>query len=149
MSRPIHDDVVLLLPRLRRYARVLTGNQRDADDLVVEAVRYAREEGRRPTLPRLMAISHALHRDAPAHRGRAVLARLQRSILRRPTDPLIERLDGLPLDERAALALVAVERFDYADVAEVLDVPVATAMETLARARARLRGASRETQRAP
>jgi len=148
MSPPNHDDVVLLLPRLRRYARVLTGNPREADDLVIEAVRYAREEGRRPALQRLMAIAHALHRDARVHRGRAVLERLQRSILRRRTDPLVEQLGALPLDERAALALVAVERFDYADVAEVLDVPVATAMETLARARSRLRGAVRESQRA-
>jgi len=77
-----------------------------------------------------------------------LVERLQRSILRRRTDPLVEQLGALPLDERAALALVAVERFDYADVAEVLDVPVATAMETLARARARLRGAARESQRA-
>jgi RNA polymerase sigma-70 factor (ECF subfamily) len=51
---------------------------------------------------------------------------------------MCERLLQLPIDEREVLLLVAVERLAYADIATLLDVPVATVLSTLARARARL-----------
>ena len=54
---------------------------------------------------------------------------------------MTRRLAALPVDERAVLALVAVEGLPYTDAAEVLDVPPATAMALLARARAHLRDA--------
>jgi RNA polymerase sigma-70 factor (ECF subfamily) len=150
MNRFSHDDVLAMLPRLRRYARVLTGNPADADDLVVAALRNARDDGRAATLQALMATVHALHRDARPHRARAMLGRLERSLGHRARNPVIERLALLPVDERAALALVAVERFAYADVAEVLDGPVATAMDIVARAHAHLAGdAPRKSHRVP
>jgi RNA polymerase sigma-70 factor (ECF subfamily) len=150
MNALSEDDVLPMLPRLRRYARVLTGDEAQGDDLVVRAIRYAREQARAPTLTGMMAIAHALQRDARPHPARTMLLRLERSLSLRACHPMMKRLASLPLDERAALALVAVEGFTYADVAEVLDVPVATAMETLARARARLRAdAPRESRRLP
>jgi RNA polymerase sigma-70 factor (ECF subfamily) len=48
------------------------------------------------------------------------------------------RVLRLPIEEREVLMLVAVERRSYADIANLLDVPIATVMSTLARARERL-----------
>ena len=54
------------------------------------------------------------------------------------TTELCTRLLRLPIEEREVLMLVAVERLSYADIAILLDVPVATVLSTLARARERL-----------
>ena len=53
---------------------------------------------------------------------------------------------GLPEEQRAVLALVAVEGLSYREAAEVLDTPIGTVMSRLARARAAL--ASRFAERA-
>jgi RNA polymerase sigma-70 factor (ECF subfamily) len=46
----------------------------------------------------------------------------------------------LPHDQQQALLLVCVEQFSYAEVAEVLHIPVGTVMSRVCRARATLRG---------
>jgi RNA polymerase sigma-70 factor (ECF subfamily) len=49
----------------------------------------------------------------------------------------VERaLAGLPHEQRAVLALVAVEGLSYRETAAVLDAPIGTVMSRLARARA-------------
>jgi RNA polymerase sigma-70 factor (ECF subfamily) len=135
-----------MLPRLRRYARVLTGDDASADDLVVEALAKARAQRHAPALARVMAILHALHREHAMRRGQVTLRRLERALRHAwpapRRNPVMTRLSGLPLEERAVLALVAVEQLAYTDVAEVLGVPVATAMAILVRARGHLRDGS-------
>jgi RNA polymerase sigma-70 factor (ECF subfamily) len=54
------------------------------------------------------------------------------------TGDMCSRLLRLPVEEREVLMLVAVERLSYADVAVLLDLPVASVLSTLARARAHL-----------
>ena len=51
--------------------------------------------------------------------------------LREVTDKMRE----LPEDQRAVLALVAVEGYSYKETAELLDIPVGTVMSRLSRAR--------------
>ena len=48
-ARLTRFDLVAALPRLRRYARVLTGDLVRADDLVLETL--ARARGAQPALP--------------------------------------------------------------------------------------------------
>ncbi len=51
----------------------------------------------------------------------------------------VERaLDSLPAEQRAVLALVAVEGLSYREAADVLETPIGTIMSRLARARAAL-----------
>jgi RNA polymerase sigma-70 factor (ECF subfamily) len=51
----------------------------------------------------------------------------------------VERaLEHLPAEQRAVLALVAVEGLSYREAAEVLETPIGTVMSRLARARAAL-----------
>jgi RNA polymerase sigma-70 factor (ECF subfamily) len=144
MPSAVPDDLMRLLPRLRRYARLLSADDDAADDLVLLAIERALDgtRARTPALHEAMAIVHALHREGTARRGRTMLRRLERTLLHRRPAPggMVAQLRSLPIDERAVLALVAVEGFAYGDVAAVLGVPVATAMELLVRARGRLRG---------
>lgn len=132
-----------MLPRLRRYARVLAVQADAADDLVARAlaqVRHTRSVAASP-VP-LMAIVRRLHHAdrAPGDRERAHP---------RPSeahdDPgthgagVLARLWQLPTDEREVLLLVAVERLAYDDVAGLLGVPAATVIARLTSARANLR----------
>jgi RNA polymerase sigma-70 factor (ECF subfamily) len=48
-------------------------------------------------------------------------------------------MQALPLDQREALLLVAVEEMSYAEAASTLSIPVGTLMSRLARGRAALR----------
>jgi DNA-directed RNA polymerase specialized sigma24 family protein len=123
-----------MLPRLRRYARVLTGRPDAADDLVADTLSQARRtrgaRGRSSTVS-VMAIMHRLHESrrpseaapsGPASHDNGVIALLWQ----------------LPVHEREVLMLVAVEKLTYEEVAALLEVPPATVMARLSRARQRL-----------
>jgi RNA polymerase sigma-70 factor (ECF subfamily) len=66
---------------------------------------------------------------------------------------LLAALHRLGADQREALLLVCVEQLSYAEVAEVLRVPVGTVMSRVCRARATLRrfleGGGRDGGEAP
>jgi len=148
-------DVVAHLDALRRYARILTRNGPEADDLVQGALLRAleRQEGFRDGSDLrvwLMSILHNHHidrlrsdgaataRDAawadlepgfapPAGEHAARLDRVRRAVL------------ALPRDQREALHLLAVEGLSVAEAATILSVPAGTVMSRVGRARAALR----------
>lgn len=152
---PFRFDVVGQLPALRRYARALTRDDGDAEDLVHDALVRAYE--RRGTfapgrdLKRwLLSIVH----NAFIDRGRVRAAETRRlAELAAPVeiaaDPAQEHhlrlaevrraFMELPEEQRAALHLVAVEGMSYAEAAAALDVPVGTVMSRISRAREALR----------
>lgn len=163
-------DLIAHLPRLRRYARALTGDPASADDLVQD------------TLERAWARLHQWRAPAegdpadPSERLRAWLFTLMHNVhlnhVRRQLPP-IDSLDDeggpgarlaaqpisggqleslglrdleaalsrLPFVQREVLLLVGLEEFSYAEAAVVLDVPVGTVMSRLSRARAAMREA--------
>ena len=135
---PAQDDLLVLLPRLRRYARLLMADMHGADELVLETFSRA-PPGQSPPAPWsqnrhwLFAVMHRLHKE-----------RLAREAATRPEgalagDDILARFSRLPAEQREVLALVVLEGLLYTEIAEVLGVPVATVMSRLCSARERMR----------
>lgn len=151
-GRRFGDQLIAVLPRLRRFARGLTGSAVEADDLVQAACeralarRHQFQEGTRFDswmfrIVQTIWIDQIRSRDVRKEDGdigedrlgsdesvRRVEARLALGEVRRA-------VDRLPLDQRAALLLVTVDGLSYKEAAEVAQVPVGTIMSRLARAR--------------
>ena len=156
---PTQDDLLALLPRLRRYARLLTADLRCADELVLETLSQA--SGRRsspapwPRLRhRLFAVMHRLHAEwlaqVPRKQPRLLGSDRQATgeqelpapatlLDRVDADGLLARLSRLPVEQREVLALVVLEGLPYAEIADVLDVQIGTVMARLRVAREAMR----------
>ena len=143
------------IPRLRRYARALTGDRAQADDLVQECLARAWQKlslWRRGSDLRawLFTILHNLFvNELRRSKRRPELLAFDDEALDAPhratqEDGLMLRdlevaLNCLSLDQRAVLLLVAVEEMSYEETAKTLAIPVGTVMSRLSRARERLR----------
>jgi RNA polymerase sigma-70 factor (ECF subfamily) len=152
VSSRFSDQLVAVLPRLRRFARGLAGSVSEADDLVQAACERALarehqfEEGTRFDswmfrIVQTIWIDQLRARDVRKEGGdveddrmgsdaavRSVEARLALAEVRRA-------VDCLPPDQRTVLMLVPVEGLSYKEAAVVAGVPVGTIMSRLARAR--------------
>ena len=153
MSPPAHavrDQLVALLPRLRRFARALTRNVDDADDLVQVAVERALlhldqlRPGTRLDSWMFGIIRNAWIDETRSRRRRdKVLApeELGEQVADRSSEAPIERLSieaalqRLPEEQRLAVALVLIEGLAYKEAAAVLEVPIGTVTSRLARGR--------------
>ncbi|MGE0280505.1 MAG: sigma-70 family RNA polymerase sigma factor [Rhizobiaceae bacterium] len=148
-------DVRPHLDALWRYARVLTRDDPNADDLVQEsltrALSLAKSYDRsRPLKPWLMAIVRNTHATSVARRAREqgrldAMAHLADDSLQ-PTqehalelNDVIRAMDRLPIEQAETLHLVAVSGLSYAEAANVMDVATGTIMSRLSRARSALR----------
>ncbi|KAA5804484.1 RNA polymerase sigma factor [Alkalicaulis satelles] len=145
------------LTAMRRFARALTGNAFDADDLVQIAAETAirkRRQLRQPDRARswLMTIVYRAHLDLrrQAARREAPLndpesAPVQRTAsnqdARLACAEALDALDALPAEQRAALTLVAVEGHSTGEAARILGVKEATLRSQISRARSALREA--------
>ena len=154
MSRFL-DEVEACVPSLRRFARALTHEADRADDLVQDCLERAIRKKRlwRPTgtvRSWLFRILVNLHRnDLRRERRRPVLVPIDGLASEPQGEPaqpsrlaLAETgraLQALPVDQREALLLVALEGLSYAEAAKVLGIPRGTLMSRIARARSALR----------
>ena len=144
------EQVGTLLPRLRRFARTLTRHPQDADDLVQLAVERAltRSKQWRPdsslTNWMLAIVRNAWIDETRSRRRRdAVLVPENEAaeVGDTGTDRDIEwwsiqsALDGLPEEQRLAVALVLIEGLSYREAAQVMEVPIGTLTSRLARGR--------------
>jgi RNA polymerase sigma-70 factor (ECF subfamily) len=161
---PTQDELLLLLPRLRRYARVLTADLRRADQHVLETLTSGRwsPPTRWPQLRhRLFAVMHRLHRERSAQepRKQRALLGVDRHVAgarelpppatlldRADADEMLARLSRLPVEQREVLVLVVLEGLAYADIAALLDVPIGTVMSRLRGAREGMRSTSTESE---
>jgi RNA polymerase sigma-70 factor (ECF subfamily) len=141
-STPPQDDLLAALPHLRRYAAVLTGDENEADSLVIETLEQGRErsllEAAHANLQtRLFALMHELHRDRAVVQPERATADPAAAASSGPekASGLLTHFRGLPAEEREILLLVAVERMRYDEIAAVLRVPVSTVIARLKRAR--------------
>jgi RNA polymerase sigma-70 factor, ECF subfamily len=147
------EDLVALLPRLRRFALSLTGSVAEADDLVQAACERA---------------LRARDQWTPGTRLDSWVFRIIRNlwidaIRKRKTEGIVEAIDEvahvegedgrqvtetaltltdvndavskLPEEQRAVLLLVCTEERSYQEAADMLGVPIGTVMSRLARGR--------------
>lgn len=145
------------IPRLRRYARALTGSREAADDLVQDALERAwtkRSLWRPDSNLRawLFAVMHNVFvngikrarpmssLDALGEEGAGDSASSSASA---ETDVALRdmrvALAQLPDEQRQVVLLVGLEQLTYAEAAEALEVPIGTVMSRLSRGRDRLR----------
>ncbi|NJC00011.1 MULTISPECIES: sigma-70 family RNA polymerase sigma factor [Sphingomonas] len=145
-----------LIPRLRRYARVLLRDSAAADDLVQDCLeraisRWHQRRADGDARAWLFTILHNLAMNRmrqTARRGAHVQVEdaSPAAVARAPDQEagihqrdVLQALDRLPDDQRAVLLLVTIEELSYADAAKALGVPIGTVMSRLSRARTRLR----------
>jgi RNA polymerase sigma-70 factor, ECF subfamily len=143
-------ELVTLLPRLRRFARALTRNPHDADDLVQVALEraLARAHQLRPDaalagwvfgilrhawIDELRARARSERVFAPEERGQNVGDAVSGAQAERLS--VQDAMGRLPQDQRFAVALVLIEGFSYKEAAHVMGVPIGTLTSRLARAR--------------
>jgi RNA polymerase sigma-70 factor, ECF subfamily len=151
MSRALElfrDEIIELLPRLRRFARAITRNPHDADDLVqVTVERALRRFDQWEDEARLGSWMFGIMRNAWIDEVRA---RVRRERMHAPGEAgenvgthsmdheaiaLQSALEQLSDEQRMAVGLVLIEGFSYKEAAEVLEVPIGTLTSRLARAR--------------
>jgi RNA polymerase sigma-70 factor (ECF subfamily) len=158
----VREELVALLPRLRRFAHGLTSHREDADDLVQEACERAlsRTElwtpGTRLDSWMYRIIQNLWYDRLRSRRvrGEAVgeealdhLADEEAHHLPERRDALAEvshRLQALRPEHREVVMLVCIEEHSYKEAADILQVPVGTVMSRLARARLLLQEQSNE-----
>lgn len=145
------------IPRLRRYARALTGSREAADDLVQDALERAwtkRALWRADSNLRawLFAVMHNIFvngikrakpttsLDALGEQGASDSASSSASA---ETDAALRELrialGQLSSEQRQVVLLVGLEQLTYAEAADALEVPIGTVMSRLSRGRERLR----------
>ena len=152
-QRAILDEI----PRLRRYARSLLRDRDSADDLVQDCLERALlrlDNWQTGESPRkwLFTIMHHLFidqmRKANRRGGASMLPLEAGEVQAAPAEQvgnvaareIIDALQAISPDRRAALTMVAIEGFSYAEAAEILGVPAGTLMSRIARGREELRG---------
>jgi RNA polymerase sigma-70 factor (ECF subfamily) len=164
MSADLGEDIVALLPRLRRFALGLCRSADEADDLVQATCERALAAGDRfvpgtrldmwlfrilrnlwldsvrkrrrrgPELELEVALHVADPRAGAAGETRHQLAEVARAV------------HALPPDQRDVLLLVCVEEFSYREAATILNVNIGTVTSRLARARGKIAAAMDEDE---
>jgi RNA polymerase sigma-70 factor (ECF subfamily) len=142
------EAIVEWIPRLRRYARALTGDAVLADDLVQDTLARAIEKfalWRAGSDLRAWLFSVMHNTFVNQLRARHPTEALEGDDLEarpRVSDGVLIDLEkclrGLPAEQREIILLIGLEEMSYAEAAQALGVPQGTVMSRLSRARARL-----------
>jgi RNA polymerase sigma-70 factor (ECF subfamily) len=152
-TNPFCEELTAMLPRLRRFARGLTHDGADADDLCQQTIERAlrsRQQWQEGT--RLDAWVYRIMRNQWIDEVRARTRRSQTFAHEeegmnvgmagdRDTENLVElgnvgrALARLPDEQREAVVLVLVEGFAYKEAAEIIGVPQGTLTSRLGRGR--------------
>lgn len=147
------EELVGLLPRLRRFARGLTHNVSDADDLCQAAIERAlKSQSQWQQGTRLDSWMYRITRNLWIDERRAAgrrghhdpiddgvtqiagdgAAEVEAGVLAGDVDGAMARL---PDEQREVVMLVLVEGYAYREAADILDVPIGTVTSRLARGR--------------
>lgn len=162
----------LLGPYVYRLSFRLMGNHADAEDTTQEVFirvfeHASKFDGRSrfSTWIYTMTLRHCLNRiqqrsrraateremagHAQRGRNRAHQPALERLLLMEEIEFVDEMLESLSAPYRACIVLREIEGLSYAQIAEILDIPLGTVMSRLARARRMLRTRVRQRSRKP
>lgn len=155
-SSPFEDELVALLPRLRRFAHALSRNAADADDLTQAAIERAlRSRAQWQPGTRLDSWAYRIMRNLWIDTARARArkekveapsegAELLGEDLRESMDASIDlarmmtAMERLPDEQREVVALILIEGFGYREASEMLDLPMGTVASRLVRGRTAL-----------
>lgn len=142
------------IPRLRRYARALTGDRSFADDLVQDTLERALSRFHlwrhgsdlRAWLFTIMHnifVNQVRSRVRHQHEALETDAAVEAMRVNEPDWLELRDLDSalaqLPHEQRTVLLLVGLEQFTYEEAARALQIPIGTVMSRLSRGRERLR----------
>jgi RNA polymerase sigma-70 factor, ECF subfamily len=149
----VRDEIVALVPRLRRFCMALTRSADGGDDLAQSTIERAlsridqwqpgtrldswmfriaqnifidevRASKRRGTTVDVDALEMVVGDDGRRiTEGRSDVARARAAI------------EALPDDQRSLIALVVIDGQSYKEAAAILDIPIGTVMSRIARAR--------------
>jgi RNA polymerase sigma-70 factor (ECF subfamily) len=149
-AHPVREQIVALLPRLRRFARTLSRHPQDADDLVQIAIERALRhiDQWRPDAS-LASWLFGIVRNAWIDETRARSRRDKLFAAEQAGERVVaaataaqdemlsvqSALQRLPAEQREAIGLVLVEGLSYREAAQVLAIPVGTLTSRLARGR--------------
>ena len=146
-------ELLSLLPRLRRFARSLARDAADADDLTqlaLERALKARDQwqmGTRMDSWMMKIMRNCWIDEVRSRSRRATALSLDEIRTVMPTasaadeeraadaDAIDRAMNGLPPEQREAVALVLVEGLSYREAAETLDIPIGTLTSRLTRGR--------------
>jgi RNA polymerase sigma factor (sigma-70 family) len=145
------QEMLAILPNLRRFALSLAGTIADADDLLQSTVERLLQRGLpgdAELLPWSFKVCRNLWIDELRSRKVRRDAALDPALGADDVAPGEEQVIGeislqevqlamaaMSEEQRSVLELVAVEGYSYREAADVLDIPIGTVMSRLARAR--------------
>ena len=151
-STDVREQLAALLPRLRRFGRLLARNREDGDDLVQAALEKALARTAQWTpgtrldswMFRIMQNAWIDELRARQRRGETFVAEeeaFEASVGDAHVDAIAVRraVSQLSDEHRTVVGLVLVEGLSYDEAAGVLDIPVGTLTSRLSRAREQLK----------
>ncbi|WP_016956159.1 RNA polymerase sigma factor [Catenovulum agarivorans] len=151
----MQQQIIRIVPQLRRFAFALTGNHADADDLLQNTIekllRQAPEGDEQDLTKWAFRVCKNLWIDEYRSRKVRSQATSQPELTDNQTvdgehaiqseialNQVNQAMDKLPDDQRSLIALIALEGKSYKEAAAALDLPIGTVMSRLARARSAL-----------
>ncbi len=149
-SSRFKSELTELLPRLSRYARVLTPSQHDAEDLLQKTCERALSRWTQFDLTTNMdrwvftIMNSVWKNEIRSNAIRQGQGFVSSESLESPygepdgniyLKQVLERVMALPESQREIVVLVYVEGFSYAKAAEIANIPIGTVMSRLSRAR--------------
>lgn len=153
MADRIEQELIVMLPRLRRFAYGLVGNMDEADDLLQEACAKAIENATSWAQgTRLDSWMYRIIQNTwkDSRRRNNVRARNSEKLQhhmdqqvdaetqiedRMTLDKVRLAMDQLPDDQRVIVTMTCLEGVSYKQAAEILDLPIGTVMSRLSRGR--------------
>lgn len=150
----LHDEIIALIPPLRRWARVLTRDVIAADDLLQDCLTRALEKTHlwapgsdlRAWLFTMLYRRHVSHLrwrlrqdHVEMHDSHPSSVRPPNQLARLELRDLQRALAKLPEEQRSVILLIGLEGMGYEEAASVVNVPVGTVRSRVARGRESLR----------